>query len=397
MCEITSEKPGISRWWILVLVHVSMVAFACVFQTIPPILDILIRKIGITYTQAGMLMGLFTLPGIFLALPGGILADRLGSRGIALLSLALLTSGTFLMIPLTPAFLYAGRLFSGIGAAFLTVVSPLIIASRFRGKELGLAMGIFNTAVPLGTVLALNLFGWIADARGIITVILVTGGFSFAALSAVFLFLNEPEKAGNVPPVPVIKGITGLGKQIWFIMGTWALFNIAVLSFFTFGIDYFTGCGYSRTTSGFLSSVPMLFSIPAVPVVGYMMDRYGWRSRLLMAGGVLCSLATFLITYNPAGAIFWALLLGAGISLIPPAVFTMIGENSPGNQIGLTYGMLTTIFNLGIFVGIPVLGAMRDYSGRYTSSFTAMAVIFLLGGMTGILTRGGIKTIASTE
>jgi MFS family permease len=55
-----------------------------------------------------------------------------------------------------------GRLVAGIGAAVLLVVAPKIITSWFYDREIGLAMGIFNISMPLGTILSLNFMGAIA-------------------------------------------------------------------------------------------------------------------------------------------------------------------------------------------------------------------------------------------
>ena len=85
-----ASPPLVSRWWILFLVHMSMLVYALNLQMIPPLLPTLITKLGLTHTQAGTLMALFTLPGIFLAIPGGRVSDTIGPRGVALWSLALL-------------------------------------------------------------------------------------------------------------------------------------------------------------------------------------------------------------------------------------------------------------------------------------------------------------------
>ncbi|MFC1869595.1 MFS transporter, partial [Thermodesulfobacteriota bacterium] len=80
------------RWVILGLVVYCQLAQAITYQGIPPILGILVASLGISYAQAGGLMSLYSLPRIFLALPGGFLVDRYGTRkvgGISLLTLSL--------------------------------------------------------------------------------------------------------------------------------------------------------------------------------------------------------------------------------------------------------------------------------------------------------------------
>ena len=375
----TPEATGrqISRWWILGLVHFAVFSFAVTLQVIPPLVEALVNDLGMSHTQAGALMGLFTLPGIFLALPGGYLADRLGPGRVGLISLALMAAGSFTMVPLTPPLLYMGRFLAGVGGGILIVVCPQIIAHRFMGKELGLAMGIFNTAVPMGTILSFNVLGYAHQSLGMRAVILLTGSLAVISLISFYLLYSDPPRVPEVgqPPPPTLRG---LGTGIWLIAVIWTLFNMALMSFFTFGIDFFASCGFSPNLAGLLSSMPMIVAIPVVPVVGWLMDRYGWRTGLLISGGICCSAAILLIFRYPTAAFLWTFFFGLGVSLVPPAIFVMAGEAVPGEKAGLGFGILATILNLGLFLGIPLVGSLRDRFGNYGPSFTLMAA-FLIG------------------
>lgn len=323
-------------------------------------------------------MGLFTLPGIFLALPGGYLSDLLGTRRVGLMAFALMTTGTFIMIPLDPAFLFFGRALSGVGAGILVVVAPQIISQRFLGRELGMAMGIFNTAVPLGTILAFNVMGSVGESWGIWVVITATGGLSLVGLTAFYLtYADETQPEGSSPQTSCSFSVRGLGRRIWIVALVWTLFNISLLAFFTFGIDFFTSWGYDYKMAGFLSSIPMIVSIFLAPPAGLALDRFGWRVMPLFAGGFLCSFSIFLLFHAPSGALVWALILGTGVSVIPPVVFTLAGEVVPRERIGMGFGLLSTLFNVGVFFGIPMVGSLRDITGAYGPSFTAMALLAL--------------------
>lgn len=380
------QTPTVSRWWLLFLVHLSVLAFALNLQMIPPLIPSLVSEIGLTHTQVGVLMGLFTLPGIFLAIPGGRVSDTIGPRNVALWSLALLTAGAFLMLPLHPGFLYAGRLISGIGGAVLVVVAPQIIARSFHGRELGLAMGIFNTAVPIGTIVAFNILGFVVGRFGIPIVITATATFSFIAMTAFFFTYAEPQRDPTEAPPAGPEKKKGLGGAIWLISLVWVLFNISILGYFTYSIDHFTGGGMDGTAARFLSSLPMLLSIFLTPMVGYAMHRYGLRWSLPLVGCTIASAAIYLIlTPDQNMIIVWSILLGIGISLVPPAVFTIVGEVVPPSRAGTGFGLLTTIFNLGIFFGIPLLGHARELTSTYRSSFILMSIIMGMGAVMAAL------------
>ena len=381
-----TRSPAVSRWWILFLVHLSVLAFALNLQMIPPLVPNLVSKIGLTHTQVGVLMGLFTLPGIFLAIPGGRVSDVIGPRSVALWSLALLTVGAFLMLPLHPWFLYTGRLCSGIGGAVLVVVAPQIIARTFHGRELGLAMGIFNTAVPIGTILAFNLLGFFAGRFGISVVIMVTASFSLVSMITFFFTYADPQQVSTEAPTAGSGTLKGLGGSIWLISLVWVLFNISILAYFTYAIDHFTGCGMNGSTARFISSLPMLLSIFLTPLAGFAMHRYGLRWSLPLVGCAIASVAILLIlTPDKTMIVVWSILLGIGISMVPPAVFTMVGEVVPPSRVGTGFGLMTTIFNLGVFFGIPLIGHARDLTSTYRSSFILMSIIMGMGAVVAML------------
>ena len=372
-----------SRWWILGLVHFSVFSFAVTLQMIPPILGFLVRDLGLSHAQAGTLMGLFTLPGIFLALPGGYLTDRFGPGIIGIGSLALMCAGTFVMLPLNPILLYSGRLLAGVGGSVLIVVAPQIISKRFLGRELGLAMGIFSTAVPLGTIISFNFLGRAAENRGIPSVIVIAGTLSLAALS-VYAFAcsqlqkdHRTSKSSRSGP-----GLRSLGRDIWFVALVWTLFNMGIMSFFTFGINYFAISGFGPEMANLMGSLPMVLSIPLVPVFGYIIDRRKWRAGPLAAGSIICSAAFFLLVVDPARAVLWTVLLGLGVSIVPPVIFTLAGEVVPPERAGMSFGLLTAMFNAGILVGIPLVGFIKDLTGTYTASFSLMSLFSLAGAAT---------------
>lgn len=173
--------------------YVCMLAFALVFQSIPPILKLIISELNITHAQAGLLMSLFALPGIFIAIPSGIISDRFGVRKVGITSLVLMVIGTF-VVGTSNNFpsICVGRLISGIGAITLAIVLPQLLSRWFMGKELGIGMGVFNTAMPLGTVASFNVFGIMGSNLGWQSSIFLTTVFSVLALLIFLWLFKEP-------------------------------------------------------------------------------------------------------------------------------------------------------------------------------------------------------------
>jgi predicted MFS family arabinose efflux permease len=62
--------------------------------------------------------------------------------------------------------------------------------------------------------------------------------------------------------------------------------------------------------------------------------------------------------------------------------------------VGLGYGLLTAIFNGGVFLGIPLVGSLKDLTGLYGPSFWLMACMALCSSVTALFlvrSREGVK------
>lgn len=123
------------RWRILVMSYACMLSLALAFQSIPPILRLVISDLNITHAQACLLMSLFALPGAFIAIPSGMVSDRFDIKKVCITSLILIIVGTF-FIGLGENFLIIGlgRTVSGIGAMILSIALPRTLSQWFSGK-----------------------------------------------------------------------------------------------------------------------------------------------------------------------------------------------------------------------------------------------------------------------
>src|SRR5437016_298600 len=112
-----------SRWIVLAVMFLARTVMACQFQTVGSLGPILVPELGIDYTLLGGLIGLYMLPGVLVAFPGGMFGQRFGPKGAVLAALGLMAVGGALMgVSSSILGLAAGRLVSGIGAVVLNVL-----------------------------------------------------------------------------------------------------------------------------------------------------------------------------------------------------------------------------------------------------------------------------------
>jgi len=369
-----------SRWHISIGTYLASFTFGLSLQSLPPVLPILIQDLDLTHAEAGLTMSAFALPMVFFSIPVGMLADRQGPRRVGLTAFVVIILGNILAA-VSPAFpvLLAGRALAGMGAFALALISPQLISQRFLGRELGLAMGIWNTAFPIATILSLTTMGTVGQVLGWRSPLFIAAAAAAVCL-IVFWLTTSSVSAPKEPPqtkVSFSSRIAGAGAPVWFVGAAWLFFNASTLSFMTFGPDYFQSRGQSAAEAGVMSSI-MLWGFVLAPAVGMLLDR-GVRPEALIALGSLgLTIALVVLPLAPT-LVVPILLLGAVVnSLIVVSVFALPSTLLRPGLLGLGYGILGTCLNLGTTLGPLVVGAAIDVTGAYTASLWAMALLALL-------------------
>ncbi len=377
------------RWIILGVITFCIFSYGVVFQSIPPILPILIKTLRISYAEAGVLMSLFTLPKFLISLPGGILVDRYGARTIGIASLTIMSIGTGIVASGNDYWiLVCGRFLAGMGAAGMVVVGGKGVTSWFYDREIGFSMGIFNLSMPLATVLSLNLMGVIAYQSHWRVSILISLILSLIALILFFIFFkNLTQTKGKNYLTGISLKIKSAGKGIWLVGITWGLFNAGLISFITFGPDYFTNLGMDTAKAGLLSSYPMWGGVILSPFVGILIDKLGKKWLFVSVGCGGMAFFLILISFFPQKATIFAILIGFFVAILTPAIFSLPAELLPESLMGFGFGIHGTSLGIGISLGPYIIGLLRDLTGDYLISFIAMATFSALGILPMLLLR----------
>jgi len=372
------------RWVILFMVYICMLVFAFTLQFLPPILPTIIANFKLSHTQAGLLMSLFTLPSIFLAILAGLLSDRWGAFKVGLISFFLVTTGT-LIFALSRTFVLAGigRIIAGSGAVTLTIVAARILSRWFQGREVGSAMGIYNTAMPVGSMICFSTFGKLAAGQGWRMPVFITVAVSFLGL-VVFLFLYRaapeyPQKdAQNKPEGKTIfSDVFYIAGLVWMAALCWFLFNAAVISFSTFAPDFFISKGETIGHAGFLTSLLMWGSLILSPVIGRFIDKFNSYGIFIGAGGFI--LAISLVFVSKTTSFFPPMaVMAVAVAFVPTPVFSYLSKNLPSKDLGLGFGILGMVSGIGMFFGPYLSGLIRDKTGSYETVFLFLAALSLL-------------------
>jgi MFS family permease len=375
-----SGRPEGYRWVILGIVYLSILAFSFLFQSIPPILPLIISELELTYAQAGLLMSLFAFPGLFVSLLGGFFSDRYAMRPLGMGCFLLMIGGILLVgFGVDLRMLWMGRMIAGVGAFTLSIILPKLISQWFKGRELGLAMGIFNTGVPLGSVICFGIFGKMGRLCGWRFPILLTGGYSFLISLLFFSFcqLPFPQRMESPRRVGLYNSLKEMGFPIWWVGLAWLWYNAAFTSFATFAPNFFIQKGYTIEQSGFFIGIPLLGSLFLSPFTGHFVDRFKHQEWFIGMGGI--ALCVLVLSFNFSSSfLLLVVLMGIFSAMIPAPIYSLPPEILKPENMGLGFGVLSTCASMGLFFAPYLIGKVKDFTDFYGWTFTMISLFFFL-------------------
>ena len=375
-----SENTEKYRWVILIIAYLSIFAFGLIFHSIPPVLPLIISDLHLTYAQSGLLMSLFALPGVFISLLGGFLSDRYEMKLLGMGCFLLMIGGTLLVgFGMNIYLLWLGRIIAGIGALTLSVLLPKLLSQWFKDRGLGLAMGIFNTGVPLGSVICFSLFGRMGSLWGWRIPILLTGIYSLITaifFSALYKLPSSPEMVNRKPP-GILKSLREMGSPIWWVGLSWLWFNAAFVSFATFAPNLFLQKGYTLEQSDFLVGIPLLGSLFLSAPTGYLVDRFRQQEWFIGIGGIALSILTLSFNFS-SSFLLLVTFMGVFSASIPSPVYSLPPMILKLENIGLGFGVLSTCSSIGLFFSPYLVGKVKDLTDSYHWSFGLISFFYLL-------------------
>ena len=86
-----------SRWVMLFSAFYIVATMAFIIQSIPPLIPSMMKDFGISHTQAGLLMSILFVPGVFVSIPAGMFIDYYGARRVGVLSTSMMALGSFVV------------------------------------------------------------------------------------------------------------------------------------------------------------------------------------------------------------------------------------------------------------------------------------------------------------
>lgn len=383
---------------ILVTLVLTAVAAPLSLNKVSPIAQELMDYFNIAESQLGMLISVFSLAGIILALPGGMLIRRFGAWKCVYIALFALLSGTIAGIYAGSfTILLASRIVEGIGMGFMAVAAPSIISETFSSGKRGLAMGLFSTYMGIGQVLTYNIAPRIVRSGGWQSVWRLAAIYTIIVLIIWFMLsLKRNAFSRERSLTPVIKMNAGSftsvakNKNLWYLAISLLLYNASYVSIQTFLPSYlFSNRGLTMAASASLTSICCLTGTVASVFSGILSDKLGSR-RVLGGMSLIISAALFLLIPAIPTFLFLPFLIILGIipPILPVCVFAAASEviDNP-SEAGISMGIINLGQNIGLFAGPVIFGVIIQELGWI------MAFIFTVPAAAA----GGLVMLASKK
>lgn len=184
------------KWFMLAVLVVVYVINIIDRHVINILLEPIKNDLELTDAQAGFVAGLaFALFYTIMGIPIATLADRFSRTKVIAVCSAIWSAMTALTGAAGNYLVMAGaRMGVGIGEAGLTPSANSLIGDLFEPADRGKAIGIYHVAVPVGTMLAGFVGGWLESIVGWRNTFLILGIAGMVITGLFILVFREPPR-----------------------------------------------------------------------------------------------------------------------------------------------------------------------------------------------------------
>ena len=384
-----------------VLIAVNQLGFGAVI----PVLPLYAKSFGVSQTAIGATVAVYGVARVFLGLPTGKVADRLGRRAALAIGGAVTVLGNlWCAAASTYLELLMARLVAGAGAGIVLTAGLIVLADiaspATRGRTLAIYQGVFLFAVGIGPFPG----GFLAERFGLEAPFLVYAVTGAAVTAVAWFAVAETRALGGMPGGA--SATVRLREQVRALLGDIGFRLVCLIGL----------VGALARTGGLFSIVPILgrerLSLSATEIgfgfalgsivgllvtypAGYMADRFG-RKAVIVPATVLIgvSMLAFSLATDYAWFLAACLIWGGAITASGAAPAAYAADAAPAGANAAAMGSYRMLSDVGYVVGPILLGWLGDAGGLDLPLWTAAASLFLMAGLFGLFATETVRNRA---
>ena len=395
--SVYDARGGMRNVWIITA---SMTVLAICYTMIIPFLPIYLLELGVPKDDVALWSGLvfgitFLIAGIMAPIWGKI-ADNKGKKRMALRAGFAIAVSYVLIGMVTDQYqLLMGRALVGFANGFYPAAMTMVSLSVDE-KQVGRALGIFQTGLILGNVIGPFLGGAVESVVGMRPVFYISGIAVFIATLAVLFLVKEPKleventtsKEQSKQPAKATslrEDFKSVQEQPVLVRLLWVYFFMqCVIMMLQPILALYVGdmqgtMEGAAIISGTILSIGGLAGSLTTNIWVRLGERRGYFrtiSYCMLGSGVVLLLQSL-----PVG-IWWfgvlQVLIGSCIVGINPSLSAAVTLNTEPGFRGRMFGMTTTAQQFGSMVGPVFASIVSTYIGiSYVFSITGLLLLYM--------------------
>ena len=360
--------------------------------------------LGINSAQAGFAAGIFFIGYLLLQVPGGYLAQRWSAKKLIIILLVawgVLATACGLIHSYGALLLL--RFLLGVVEGAVQPALMVLITRWFPPQERGRAFALFIMHNPIAVIIAGPLSGAILTLSGWRALFIIEGlgGLVVGLLVWILIAADRPEQARWISPAEMreiaeLKGEqpAAVASQPLAALRSPAVWLLAIAALFVwlgfYGLQLWLPTLLKKSFTGDLaiglvSVIPPLVAAAAIWINGRGADKdrqYAIRVMVpLVIGGVVLIFST-MITGEQRVLLVGALAVATAcqLSFFGP-FWSLASLRVPAAAVGVGYGIINGIGNLGGLLGPYLGGWLRDSTGSLLVSSALFGSSVILAGL----------------
>ena len=365
------------RWAVLGAGTFAQAAFSTVAFAIAVLAPALRDEYDLSLTEIGVVLAAEWIGLTFALLPWGFAVDRFGERWT--LSAGLAVCAAFLAAAAyAPSFVWLVVLLglAGVAGGSVQSGSGRAVMRWFKARERGLALGVRQTAVPVGGAVAALVLPPLETPRA--GLLFVAGFVLVGALAGALVLRAGTEEHLEAADVE----LTLRDRRLWVACWSSGLYLVAQVAMMGFVVLFLHDeHGFSTGEAAAVFAVGQAIAAALRIGVGRWSDVLGSRVRPLRWIGVVIGAALALVAAL-SGAPSWllvpALVLATALSMAWNGLSYTIAAELGGRRSGAAIGFQQTVLS-AIGIAAPVAFAAAVSATSWGAAFALAAAFPLVG------------------